>query len=90
MLPEEAENEEDKEADPDALEHTDDRQTGEQKEKTEAGKVNADQMEEEQFEEGPEAKSIEGLAHTIVPDTGVVPNVDQARLPAQRRHILGR
>lgn len=44
-----ADNGEDKEADPDALDHTDDRNTGAHKEKTEAGKAHAHQMEDEQF-----------------------------------------
>lgn len=47
MLSKETENGKVKEADPDALEHVDDRQTGEDKEKTQTGKANAHQMEEE-------------------------------------------
>lgn len=86
MLSEEADNGEEKEADPDALEHTDDRNTGKHKETTEAGKANAHQMEDEQFEEGSEAGSIEELAHPIVRDTDVVPAVDQIELqPAHQQ-----
>lgn len=62
---EEADNEEEKEADPDAVEHPDDRRTGEHKKKTEARKANSHQMEGEQFEEGSEAGSIKELVHTI-------------------------
>lgn len=64
---------EDKETDSNPLEHTDIRQTGEHKEKTEAGKVNADQMEKEQLEECSEARTIKRLAHTIVLTISVMP-----------------
>lgn len=47
MLSEEADSGEGKEAAPDAVEHTDDRNTGECKEETKARKADADQMEDE-------------------------------------------
>lgn len=65
-------NGEDKETNFNPLEHTDDRYTGEHEEKTEAGKVDADQMEKEKFKECSEARAITRLAHTIVGTTGIM------------------
>lgn len=74
---EEAESGEEEEEDPYALEHTDDRQTGEHKEATQTGKAHSVQSEEEQFEKRSQAWSMAGLADKIVRDAGVVPAIDQ-------------
>ena len=62
---EEVDDSEEKETVPDTVEHPDHRNTGEDKEQTEAGEAVTDQAEDEQFEECSTTGSCKELAHAI-------------------------